>query len=316
MKMRGQTLFLTFISILVQHVLGTYHIYGPKTRFMKRSPMDDFYLVAERLDTPEDTRKWSIILAYFENKTRISYYKGGIENISPLPVPEGEELREGSDRPDPAFFGGSYNAGLSTIQYVDYSLGTGKEPELWIAYIWCKGGELPPREARIEDLWWMEMAVTVTWRDPPGLYSWHMGITRNYFYALRKGGLKHGHISGYLHGIGAFLVKQEHPGALYMATRPVPAMLRLLRTSFKDELGRSAFDADEMEQWGLPMPIRRAKDDSWTIHSLDGDLLWEGQDGSFSWPRNGGGVNPLFVVLLDAVIEKLDVPSIEIIQDD
>jgi hypothetical protein len=108
----------------------------------------------------------------------------------------------------------------------------------------------------------MTMFVVFYPADP---FQMHIGISRNIFYE----GVKHSHLSLQLHSFAAQATRLNHPGKIYMVTRPLYNMWSIL----EENLQKNSYqEQDHPNGWIQEIPNDNAPS-QWLIKDLMGKTI-------------------------------------------
>jgi hypothetical protein len=195
---------------------------------------------------------------------------------------------------------GAGRAGQTTLSLFRESLETVDPTECWVCYLWSSK-EAPTGPYRAEDLFKVEMAMTVTTRHP-FLYTWHMGITRNAMLNYVRGAIIHGRSSHLPHAFASMVMKAEHPELHYVCSNLLASMANIMKKLFQDDIGKTVVFGTE----GNPVDYgSSARNAIMTTMDLQ-TVLFQGDYDEFVWPRYPGGSSDIqFTADIKTVAYKL-----------
>lgn len=133
---------------------------------------EDLYLVMEQVTTTDQANVWLAIYDHMEKTRRSEGLHAIIEKYL------ASRQSDMSETPCRQIGSGAMGAGQSTIKQALTTFGSERPVDLWISYAWSSP-EAPTGPIRLTDFLNVELIMTVT-TAAPFLYTWHMGITRNY----------------------------------------------------------------------------------------------------------------------------------------
>lgn len=260
--------------------------------FFYEQQAEDLYFVMERVSTPEQADVWHAIYDYMERSySRTSKNHARIKDLIDS---NREDMSDSPCRKLPA---GAGQAGQFTISEAVSTFGSQRPVDLWIAYA-LSSPEAPTGPVSELDFFKVELIMTVT-TAAPFLYTWHMGITRNFIWKFYKPAKIHGRISVPLHGYAAQIMKRVHPELSYVRSNMAYEMSDILRKVFAEQLGKKVFIGKEE-----PV-VYDSKTDEYILYTCkDGnghrEVIWTGPASEFNWPRHGGGFfNDVFIADID-----------------
>jgi len=125
---------------------------------------------------------------------------------------------------------GAGDAASITIRAAISTLENDLPVELWIAYLWSSR-DTPTDIYEHSNFLKLEMMVIVTTRAPY-LYTWHMGITGNWYWVEAPHVIVHSCVSDLFHAFAAHVMRKENPKLYYVCSGPNPAMENILKKVF------------------------------------------------------------------------------------
>jgi hypothetical protein len=256
--------------------------------FFYEQQEEDLYFVMERVSTPEQADVWHAIYDFMEN-----YLGNSSKNHMIIRELIKSSRGDMSDRPWRKIQAGAGHAGQYTLECAVKTFGSERPVDLWIAYA-LSSSEAPTGPISELDFFKVELIMTVT-TAAPFLYTWHMGITRNFSWKFYKPTKFHGRISAPLHGYAAQIMKIVHPELSYVRSNLAHTMSDILRKNFDKEVGKLVFFQTEE-----PV-VYNSQTNQYTLYTCrdeigQRDIIWTGPKADFLWPRHeGGSLNDLFI---------------------
>lgn len=256
---------------------GQYISVGDNVRYYQHSP--DLYFAMEHVTTEAQALLWHDLLGIMDTPST---------SVSPPVMSHIQYMLDNQIMGVPGVRNrvsyGAGGAGPETLRHVMKTFGSENPVELWIGYAWSST-EPPTGPIKVEDLIKIEMAFTVTTRAPY-LYTWHMGISRNSLWSRAPSVIIHKGIAVSMHAFAAYVMKKEHPGIYYVMTQPGDEMNFILEKALHQHVGQTVFFSWD----GI---IDRESDGTRRLYTLSGSadgrqLIWEGPEQEFNWPRHGG----------------------------